>query len=221
MLAVQFQSVNKPIVRDTRDTWELRKDLQKEKELQEKLIQEIRFNEKKISEYETKKEKSKGEILKETVEELKIKAGLTEFTGPGVKISIEPIHTLGPNEGNVTSDLLVRMLNEMNRYGAQHVSIGGERIIHTTVIREISGETKINGRTIRSLPLEILVVTDDFSKAEDFVNRMEISPIHDDLFLEQLQMNISKPEKEITVPAYEDPIRIKDIEAVEIVEGDS
>ena len=49
MLAVQFQTVQKPIVRDTRDTWQLREDYLKEKEIHSKLLKEIRSNEENFS----------------------------------------------------------------------------------------------------------------------------------------------------------------------------
>ena len=38
MIAIQFQTVKEPVVRDTRDTWQLREDLVKEKELYLKFI---------------------------------------------------------------------------------------------------------------------------------------------------------------------------------------
>ena len=43
MLAIQYQTVKEPVVRDTRDTFELREDLVKEKERYLSLSREIRF----------------------------------------------------------------------------------------------------------------------------------------------------------------------------------
>ncbi len=42
-------------------------------------------------------------------------------------------------------------------YEAKYVSIDGKRVINTTVIRDINGETKIDGHTIRVLPIEVKV----------------------------------------------------------------
>lgn len=84
MIAIQFQTVKEPAVRDTRDTWELRADILKEKELQLKLLREISSNEEKIVQYETKRKQSKEQVLRETLEELKMEAGLSEVTGPGI-----------------------------------------------------------------------------------------------------------------------------------------
>ena len=38
MIAIQFQTVKKPVERDTRDIWQLREALLKEKELQSSLL---------------------------------------------------------------------------------------------------------------------------------------------------------------------------------------
>ena len=43
MLAIQYQTVKEPVVRDTRDTFELREDLVKEKERYLSLSREIEF----------------------------------------------------------------------------------------------------------------------------------------------------------------------------------
>ncbi|MFK4998042.1 hypothetical protein ACI2OX_13650 [Bacillus sp. N9] len=53
MIAIQFQTVNEPVVRDTRDMWELRKQLAKEMEIQSKLLDEIRVNENRIDKYKS------------------------------------------------------------------------------------------------------------------------------------------------------------------------
>jgi uncharacterized protein YlxW (UPF0749 family) len=215
MLAIQFQSVQQPNVRDTRDTWQLREDLQKEKELQSKLIQEIRSNEEKLAEYTTERKNSKEQTLRNTLNELKVEAGLTEVTGPGLNLYIDKLNDelfVEPVAATLSPDLLRRLLNEINRYGGMHVSIGGQRVINTTVIREIANETKINGRSLNQFPIEIKVVTEDFETAEKLYNRMEISPAAEEFFVDNLTVSVTKPELEVTVPAYEDTIRVRNIE---------
>ena len=49
----------------------------------------------------------------------------------------------------VSPELLKRLLNELNMYDAKYVSIDGQRIINTTVIRDINNETKIDGHTLQ------------------------------------------------------------------------
>src|SRR3954451_8250411 len=91
MIAIQFQTVKKPVERDTRDIWQLREALLKEKELQSNLLSEIRSNEEKLAVYESKRKQSKEQTLKDTLQELKVEAGLTEVSGPGITLQIEPV----------------------------------------------------------------------------------------------------------------------------------
>ena len=218
MIAIQFQTVKKPVERDTRDVWQLREALLKEKELQSDLLSEIRSNEEKLSAYESKRKLSKEQVLKDTLQELKLEAGLTEVTGPGITLQIEPViedAQLGvPVTRVVSPELLKRLLNELNMYEAKYVAIDGQRIINTTVIRDINGDTKIDGHTIRSLPIEIKVGVSEMNTAEKLSNRMKVSKARDEFFTESLRLNISAPNPTITIPAYENSIRIKYMEPI-------
>ncbi|MCD4838441.1 DUF881 domain-containing protein [Neobacillus sedimentimangrovi] len=218
MLAIQFQTVKKPEERDTRDIWQLREALLKEKEIQANLITEIRSNEEKLAAYESSREQSKEKTLRDTLQELKIEAGLTEISGAGITLVIEPVLE-DPGIGSVTkhtvpSELLRRLLNELNMYQAKYVSIDGQRIINTTVIREIQSETKIDGHSIKSLPIEVKVVVNDMEGAEKLYNNMQVSKSRDEFFIEGFRLNVSTPSPSITVPAYENPIRIRYMEPV-------
>lgn len=224
MLAIQFHSVQTPEVRDTRDTWQLREDLKKELELQSNLIKEIRSNEVKLAEYETERKQGQEQTLRKTLEELKEEAGLTEVSGPGVVIQINQIDEelfLEHMDAKLSPELLRRLLNELNMYGAKHISIGGQRVINTTVIREIAGETKINGRSLRVLPIEVLVITEDFQSAKELYNRMLVSKAAEEFFIDNLKVHILQPETKVTIPAYEDTIRIRNIESVKANKGGS
>lgn len=224
MLAIQFQSIQKPEVRDTRDTWQLRDDLNKEMELQSRLIKEIRSNELKLADYETERTQGQEQTLRKTLNELKEEAGLTEKTGPGVTIQISEVDDnliLDNFEPTLSPPLLRRLLNELNMYGASHVSIGGQRVINTTVIREIAGETKINGRSLRKFPVEILVITEDYKAAKNLYNRLLVSNAVEEFFIDNLKVNILQPSTSITVPAYEDTIRIRNIESAKADKGGS
>ncbi len=218
MIAVQFQTVTEPKVRDTRDIWQLREALLKEKELHYQLLTEIRSYEDKLSAYESEREQSKEKALRDTFQELKIETGLTEVTGPGVTLDIEPVIEdikLGYTPAAAVSpDLLKRLVNELNMYEAESISIDGQRIINTTVIRDINSETKIDGHIIKSLPIEIKVVVKDLNTAEKLFNRMNVSKAKDEFFTESLRLTVTKPSAEIAVPAYENPIRIRYMEPV-------
>ncbi|WP_042456185.1 DUF881 domain-containing protein [Neobacillus dielmonensis] len=218
MIAVQFQTVTEPKVRDTRDIWQLREALLKEKEMQYQLLTEIRSYEEKLSAYESKRKQSKEQALKDTYLELKQETGLTEVKGPGVTLEIEPVIEdikLGYTPtSTVPPELLKRLVNELNMYQAESISIDGQRIINTTVIRDINTETKIDGHTIKDLPIEIKVIVKDFATAEKLYNRMNVSKAKDEFFTESLRLSVTKPSTEITVPAYENPIRIRYMESV-------
>ncbi|EIJ81588.1 hypothetical protein PB1_01545 [Bacillus methanolicus PB1] len=222
MLAIQFQTVKEPVTRDTRGTWQLREDLLKEKELASRLIQEIRSNEEKLYKYETEQNQNKEQILRETLEELKREAGLTEMTGPGIKLTIEPVYEemmLGETVSSVSPELLKRLVNELNMYDALHISIDGKRIINTTVIRDINMETKIDGHSLHKMPIEVLVLTENMQTAEKLYNRMKVSKSVEEFFIDNLRIEVSRPEKKITIPAYDDTIRIRYMEAVKPNEG--
>lgn len=218
MIAIQFQTVKKPAERDTRDVWQLREALLKEKELQSNLLKEIQSNDEKLAAYDSKKKQSKEEVLRSTLQELKQQAGLTEVAGPGVILTIEPVEEeikLGePVTKVVSPDLLKRLLNELNMDEAKYVSIDGQRIINTTVIRDINKETKIDGHTVRTLPIELRVVAENMDKAEKLYNRMQVSKSAEELFIDNLRLTVSKPKESITIPAYDNPIRIRYMEPV-------
>jgi uncharacterized protein YlxW (UPF0749 family) len=222
MAAIQFQSVQEPIVRDTRDTWQLREALLKEKELQLKLLREIGSVEKTLENYEAEKNLSKEEVLNETLSELKKEAGLTEVIAPGITITIEPAYTellLGKSTFYIAPDLMQRLVNELNQYGALHISIDGNRVINTTVIRDINGITKVDGQAIEHFPLNVNVAVNTMDDAEKLYNRMKASNAADDFFVDNLSLSVSEPVKEIVIPAYQDAIRIRYMEPLKNEEG--
>jgi uncharacterized protein YlxW (UPF0749 family) len=223
MVAIQFQTVKEPVVRDTRDILKLREDLKKAQELQTTLLQEIRSVDEKIYQYESNLIGNKEQILLETLEELKEEAGLTEVKGPGIVLKIEPVYEqllLGHDAPTVTPYLLSRLINELNMYGAKSISIADQRVIHTTVIREIQGETKIDGFPLRKFPIEIKVITENLQVAEKLYNRMNISEAAEAFFIDNLRVNVSPPVKSLTIPPYENSIHVKNLKPVK-EEGES
>lgn len=214
MVAVQFQTVQQPDVRDTRDTWELRSDLKKEQEIQSQIIQEIRKYEATIQEYTKEQKKSKEAALRDTLEELKKDAGLTEVSGPGIRMTVKPLFgedILGEVQGNISAELLRRFVNELNSYESEEISIAGQRIVNNTVIREINGRTKVNNAWIPHANFEIVVITDDPTK---LYNRLQVSRAMDEFAIENLLLEVSTPINHVTVPAYDEAIRVKYMEPV-------
>ncbi|RDU38973.1 NgoFVII family restriction endonuclease [Neobacillus piezotolerans] len=224
MIAIQFQTIKEPVdERDTRDIWQLRQDILKEKKLQSELLGEIRSTEDKIAGYETKRQNGKEKVLQETLEELKTEAGLTKVTGPGIILKIEPVYEevlIGdPISTTVTPDLLKRLTNELNMYEAKQISIDGQRIINSTVIREISSETRIDGHRLSALPIEIKVVVDNVQAAEKLSNRMKASQSMEEFFIENLRLTVSDPIQEVNIEAYGNPIRMNTMKPAKTDEG--
>ncbi|MEH7177266.1 DUF881 domain-containing protein [Neobacillus vireti] len=223
MIAIQFQTVKEPVERDTRDLWQLREALLHEKELQSELLSEIRSIEEKLQAYESKQKQSKEQALRDTIQELKIEAGLTEIQGPGLTLRITPILEeiqIGePIFSGVSPELLKRLLNELNMYDAKYVSVDEQRIINTTVIRDINNETKIDGHALTSLPIDVKVVVDNLETAEKLYNQIKASKATEEFFIENLKLIISEPKSEITIPAFDHSIQIRYLESLKANEG--
>ncbi|WP_240338402.1 DUF881 domain-containing protein [Peribacillus alkalitolerans] len=223
MLAIQFETINEePIIRDTRDTWELRSDLLNEQQLQSNLIKEARNLDEKLASYETERTQSKEQILRETLLELKKEVGLTSVEGKGIIMTIEPIAeelSFNTNDTNISPDMLRRLINELNMYGALNISLNGQRIINTSVIRDINGVTKVDGYPLNRFPIEIKVLSDQPGKLYD---RIKVAQVVEDFFIDNLTITISSPQENVKIPAYQDSIRIKNMETVtELKGGDS
>ncbi|MBY6267794.1 DUF881 domain-containing protein [Parageobacillus thermoglucosidasius] len=213
MLAVQLQTTSHPKVRDTRDIWELRADLKKEQQLQQQLLSDIEKYEEKIRSYQQRQSSRKEAVLRETVSELRKEAGLTKAEGAGLVLTIQsfyPDRYTGPITETVSPELLQRLINELNMYGAKEIAVAGERITNTTAIRDVNGVTKIGDSKISSLPIEVKVIADD---AEMLYNRLNVSTIRDDFVVENLQLVVSKPLASVVVPPSEKNGNVKYMEA--------
>ncbi|MFC0188984.1 DUF881 domain-containing protein [Fictibacillus aquaticus] len=209
MLSVQFQTANNPIERDTRDIWELRADLEEEKKRQQMLNEEIRKNEDLLHQYSSKGQESANEAMEQALADLKKQAGLTEISGQGITITIEPF-----NEGLVGGDtpvphlypdMLRRLINELNRYDALEMSIDGQRVVSRTPIREVNGSIYVNNEPLSSFPIEINVLTDDSKKLHQ---KIIASPAIEDFIRENFYVEAAVSDQ-IMLPAYTEPLRVK------------
>lgn len=219
MLAIQFRTIQEPEVRDTRDMWQLREDLKREQQLQMDLLTEIRKYDQIIETYTIENNQNPETALKDTLLILKKEAGLTDVTGAGIIITIDRLFDealIGTKIENVSPDLLKRLINELNSYDAEHISIAGRRYINTSVIRDINGETKMDNFSLNRFPLEIKVIAEDAVK---IYNRMNASTTDEDFAIDNLSLNVSEPLKELTISAYEDTIRVKNMKPLNSDEG--
>ena len=214
MLAIQFQTVQEPEVRDTRDTWELKADLLAEQKQQEDLLEEINTLEGQFVRYQTERSSSKETALRDTLEELKKEAGLTDVIGQGLVLTINPLPDdllLNKPVEQISPALLKRLINELNKYDAEQISVNEERVINSTVIRDVNGITKIDGVSLNKFPIEIKVIAADNDKLGD---RLKASQVLEELFMENLFLEISKPESSITIPAYRNAIQVDNMSPV-------
>jgi uncharacterized protein YlxW (UPF0749 family) len=94
------------------------------------------------------------------------------------------------------------------------ISIDGHRLINTSVIRDINGETNVDGYSITKIPFEVKVLTKDLETAKKLYNRMQVSQSVEDFFIDNLRVSISKPLEEVVLPSFDDTIRVRYMEPV-------
>ncbi|WP_226037940.1 DUF881 domain-containing protein [Aquibacillus saliphilus] len=218
MIAVLFQSNQEPDERDTRDLWEIRSELQVEQKAQQQLYQQISETESVLNQYREVSEHQQLDTLKESIVELKEEAGLTELTGSGVRITITPIFQ-GGNDNiqeypTISPELLNRLLNELNTYGATDVAIENERIINVTPIRYVNGKTYVNNHALPSIPIEISILSDNPKR---LLNHIEVSQSRDDFAIDDLELS-AEIKNNITLPSYDEPIILDELDVNEQVE---
>ncbi|WP_186577550.1 DUF881 domain-containing protein [Aquibacillus kalidii] len=219
MIAIQFQSTQKPDIRETRDVWEIRKQLQTEQKKQLLLYNQITESERILEEYSEKSEQEQLNTLKESTEVLKEKAGLTEKKGKGLLITIEPLFE---NEServesypSITPDLLNRLINELNTYGAEDIAIENERIINLTPIRYVNGKTYVNNHALPGIPLKLKVLSPNPKRLLDYV---QVSESKDYFAIEDLSLS-AEIKNGLVLPGYEGVVDLEGIKVKEQAEA--
>lgn len=210
MIAVQYNTIQKPTERDTRDIWTIREELAKEKVRHSALLTEISTLNEVVAKYETNVAESPELILASTVEGLRQQAGLTDIVGPGLIIRIEPAPEaieMGFNITEVSPDILMQLVNDVFMYNGVNVDINGNRIVHTTAIRDINGQTTVNARPIGKPPLEILVGTSTFENAQKLYNYLLSSSLNDSFYLENYYLIVEEPTRKLRLNAYEGELK--------------
>ncbi|MDN7241336.1 DUF881 domain-containing protein [Planococcus sp. N028] len=209
MMAVQYNTINEPNSRDTRDVWEIRQELAKEKKLHSELLSEIGQMDDTLEKYEATSKESPEQALKETVEELRSLAGLTETTGPGLEVTIEPSPeavAFGQNIEGISPDLLIRFVNGINSFNNLEISIDGNRVVNTTAIRDINGQTTVNTKPVQTPPFAVKIVASSMEDTEKLYNYLLSSPLLDDFYIDDLTVTVSEPKDDMAVEAYDGKI---------------
>ncbi|WP_017727213.1 DUF881 domain-containing protein [Halalkalibacterium ligniniphilum] len=215
MLAIQFQTTNEPVIRDTRDVRELRQELRQEQERTQQLADEIEKTKSLLYQYQSSLEDRREveHVLEQQIDQLREEAGLTEKTGEGIIITIKPLlndQFFGQSRQVVSPILLRLLINELNIYKAKEIAIGNERIVATSTFREVNGGTQVNTRRLPPLPIEVKVLSDDPERLRDY---MVVSESVEYAEIEGLQLTIETVE-ELTLPAYDQTPRVRFMEEV-------
>jgi uncharacterized protein YlxW (UPF0749 family) len=214
MLVLQFQTIKHPKVRDTRNIFQLQSDLAKEQKQHIDLNSELSQSEQLLYRYQSSQKENLVKTMKETLQQQKVEAGLTQKEGPGDLIVIKPL--LGgndpfSNDGIITAALMRQFINVLNEYGATDLAIGGERIINITPIRMVHNDLLINDQKMPEVPYSIQVLTDDPGKLKTL---LDVSPVLDDLARAGLTLDVSI-QKKVSLPAYQAPIKFNYVKPVE------
>lgn len=206
MTAIQYNTINEPDIRDTRDVWEIRQELAREKQLHSQLLSEISSLDDTLNKYGEAADASPEQALRETAGELRNAAGLTETSGPGIEVFVEPSMeavAMGLEIEGISPDLLIRLINEINRYNGLYVSIDGKRIINTTAIRDINGQTSVNTEPVETPPFSIKIISESMEDSEKLYNHLLASRILDDFYIDNLTLNVSEPKDDLVIEAYD------------------
>ena len=209
MVAVQYNTVQQPAERDTRDLWAIRNELAKEKKLHSELLTEVRGLDETIRKYNASGEGSAGQALKETVNSLHQQAGMTEQTGPGIVIDVVPSEesiAMGMELHEISPELLTRFVNDVNRFKGIHMEIDGKRITTLSAIRDINGSTTVNGLPVSSPPFQIKILSASLENSEKLYNFLQSSAILDDFYLDDFILDIRVPTEDVTISGRSDQI---------------
>lgn len=212
MLAIQYNTIQNPTERDTRDVWEIRKELTSEKQYHSGLLTRIREADQLAEQYEESNLERPERLVEESILQLKNQIGLTQYVGPGIVIHVEPSAeaiAFGYPISEISPELLVRFVNEMNRFSAKAIEIDDKRLIYSSAIRDINGRTSINTLPIRTAPFDIKIGTDSIETAEKMIGQIQASGLSDDFYIDNLQLTIEEPLNELTISAYDQPIEVK------------
>lgn len=207
MLAVQYNTVQNPTERDTRDIWEIRQELASEQKHHSELLSMISESSDVVHKYEDEEFTNPEQIIQETVEQLQRQAGVLPITGPGLSLMIEPSPELmqfGYEIQPISPQLLIRLLNDLYRHHAVAVEIDGQRVTLHSAIRDINGRTTINSMPIDETNIEIKVITANDEDAEKLSSALFASTYRDEFFIDNLHLTIQPAQQYMRIDSTAD-----------------
>lgn len=184
----------------------LKAQLNDELSVQKSLNDLINENEKRKEDYLKSKVKDQSgsqlKHLKEELDSVKLKGGLTDVKGPGVIVKLDdaPARSneglFDPNELLIHDIDVVGIMNKLKNGGAQAISINGERIIATSE-QVCAGPTIRINKNRYTVPYEIKAIGDPDLMYES-LNTSEAIAI---MLQYKIKVEITKS-KEIVIPKY-------------------
>ncbi|TWI55770.1 DUF881 domain-containing protein [Halalkalibacter nanhaiisediminis] len=216
MLAIQFHTTQEPVISDTRDIRELRRELVAEQERRQQLNAEIEKVQTVLAQYEQtidSREDDISVVLTKQIEELRMEAGLEEKAGEGLVITIDSIYNdqfFGQVRRTPPADVFRYLVNELNIYGADDIAVGDERIISTSAFRDVNQITHLNSRRLPPLPIQVKVLSE---KAETLQNQMVVSESVEFFELDGFSISFELVD-ELELPAYDQTPRVRYMEEV-------
>ncbi|UOQ85491.1 DUF881 domain-containing protein [Gracilibacillus salinarum] len=218
MVAILFNTHQQPAERDTRDSWEIRTAIQEEQITQQNLYQEIAEAQNMLSDYEDQTQLQQIESLKESINDLRKKAGLTEVEGKGVQITLEPMFLDEEYQEypKLNAELIQLLINELNAAGVKEIAIDDQRIISLTPIRDVNGNVYVNNTSIGDLPVQIKLLANEPDRV---INHIEVSEIADYFALENVTINMIEKDS-ITITKYDGPLNVDELKDTDVTKED-
>lgn len=184
------------------------KTVTEERDMYKKELLELR---EKLAEYEdaASKTSSLTEAIKKELEKVRMLAGLTPGTGPGVVVTLDDSNL--PRQPGEDANLflihdedLLKVINELFAAGAEAISVNGQRIIANSEVRCVGPTIIIN--SVKLAPPFIIQAIGDPDTLESALKMR--GGVIESLQVFGIQVNIKKQEK-IDMPAYAGAIQFK------------
>lgn len=167
-------------------------------EIQEKIDEDNQ----KINEYKQKAQNNQetSGLLTSELAQMRTTLGTTDVEGEGIVI------TLKDGEKQITSEDLIKLINELKLAGAEAISINNQRIINLTEIVDVNSYILINGQRTTS-PFEIKVIGNEKYLISGISSKGGYS---DTIKSNEKEISISE-EKNIKINKYSEELKLKTI----------
>ncbi|WP_018921338.1 DUF881 domain-containing protein [Salsuginibacillus kocurii] len=190
---------------------ELRQLLDREQERALALNESLSEYESLLADYQHEQKAHTAAAMEETLEDLEKNAGLTDREGGGLLIRIKPEEHPYETDQHVRVEHLRRLLNDLNRYEAEDVAIGHERITTQSAFREVNQIPHINGNPLPALPLTVYVLTDEPAELK---SQMQVAESVQWLENDRANVNMT-PAEAVSLPAFSQELRMQHFSANE------